>query len=161
MVTGKLQISSITEVMLSSIGSLVGSIAAAGCARIPVALNASKLSKTRSRNLRIILLLPSPAPSPATELHQAPGHQGSRVSRAAPWRAALRRYGVGGALGRTAPSPGCPSMRRGSLIACPPAGPFAARQDIPAADDCHESTGSREDPIIVVMPTRKVLVEAS
>jgi hypothetical protein len=47
----------------------VGSIAAAGCARTPVALSASKLSKTRSRNLRIILLLPSPVPSPATELH--------------------------------------------------------------------------------------------
>jgi hypothetical protein len=57
MVTGKLQISSTTEVMVSSIGSLVGSTAAAGCARIPVALNASKLSRIRRLNLRIIPLL--------------------------------------------------------------------------------------------------------
>jgi hypothetical protein len=59
MVTGKLQISSTTEVTVTSSGSLVGSTAAAGCASTPVDPNASKLSNTRSLNLRIIPLLPS------------------------------------------------------------------------------------------------------
>src|SRR5215211_234757 len=143
MVTGKLQISVASKVAVSSIGTLVGSIAAAGCARTPVVHSASKLSRARSLNLRIILLLPSSLAFPGTGLHRARPPRIESFS-VAPWRSAPDHCGLGGALGRTARSPGCRRTRRGSHR-LPPAGPLPHRQDRPAADNCNEAATFGED----------------
>jgi hypothetical protein len=55
MVTGKLQISFATVTTVTSMWFLVGSLAAAGCAMTPMALNASTLSTLNNLNLGIIL----------------------------------------------------------------------------------------------------------
>src|SRR5215211_7130205 len=93
MVTGKLQISVASKVAVSSIGTLVGSIAAAGCARTPVVHSASKLSRARSLNLRIILLLPSSLAFPGTGLHRARPPRIESFS-VAPWRSAPDHCGL-------------------------------------------------------------------